>query len=248
MRQPEGRQVAGRRGQRTPRTTERGAGRRTAVLQALRAADGPLGIAAIAAQVDVHPNTVRFHLATLVEHGRVERVELLHRTPGRPPQLFRATTGMDPSGPRAYRQLAEVLVDTLTSGPNPRRRAAAAGRSWGRRLVAEASHTARGDSDPGPEDTTPVDPDEAIGRLSDLLEQMGFAPEPAEGGDTQIGLRHCPFLELAKKHQDVVCPIHLGLMRGAMQAWRSPVSIRRLESFTRPDLCTVHLSPAGTAS
>ena len=52
------------------------------VLAALRGATSALTIAAIADQLGVHPNTVRFHLDTLVSEGRVERVEPDHRRPG----------------------------------------------------------------------------------------------------------------------------------------------------------------------
>jgi predicted ArsR family transcriptional regulator len=38
-------------------------------------------IAEIADQVGVHPNTVRFHLDTLVNDGRVEQVEPGHAAP-----------------------------------------------------------------------------------------------------------------------------------------------------------------------
>jgi len=46
----------------------------------------------------------------------------------------------------------------------------------------------------------------------------------------------------------VVCPIHLGLMRGAMEAWESPVTVDRLEAFAEPGLCVAHLAPAGDGS
>ena len=59
-----------------------------------------------------------------------------------------------------------------------------------------------------------------------LLDEVGFAPEreaeqqPA-GGTARINLRNCPFLELAQDRPQITCPIHLGLMRGAMEAWGS---------------------------
>ena len=61
-------------------------------------------------------------------------------------------------------------------------------------------------------------------------------------GQRQIGLRHCPFLELAETRSEIVCPVHLGLMQGAMEAWHSPVAVDRLEPFVEPDLCLAHLS------
>ncbi|MGZ4289361.1 MAG: transcriptional regulator, partial [Gaiellaceae bacterium] len=39
----------------------------------------------------------------------------------------------------------------------------------------------------------------------------------------------------------IVCPIHLGLMQGAMAAAQSPVTVERLEPFVEPMLCVAHL-------
>jgi predicted ArsR family transcriptional regulator len=84
--------------------------------------------------------------------------------------------------------------------------------------------------------------------LVDMLDDLGFAPERlAANGDQQIGLRHCPFLELAENRTAVVCPIHLGLMQGAMESWGAPVTVDRLEAFAEPDLCVAHLG-AGEAA
>ena len=71
---------------------------------------------------------------------------------------------------------------------------------------------------------------------------MGFAPQlRTVDGQQQVGLRHCPFLELADGGSDVVCPVHLGLMRGALEAWNAPVTVEKLEPFVEPDLCLAHL-------
>jgi predicted ArsR family transcriptional regulator len=68
------------------------------------------------------------------------------------------------------------------------------------------------------------------------------------GGQLAVGLRHCPFLELAEVRAQVVCPIHLGLMQGAMAAWDAPVTVDRLVPFAEPDLCVAHLGAVGAAS
>lgn len=56
-------------------------------------------------------------------------------------------------------------------------------------------------------------------------------------------LRHCPFLELAETQAGVVCPVHLGIMRGALQTWGAPVTVDRLDAFVEPDLCLAHFTP-----
>lgn len=211
-------------------------GRRLDVLRMLRDAAGPLSIVDIAGRLGVHPNTVRFHLDTLVENGQVERVEGDRRAPGRPAQLFQAVRGMDPTGPRHYRLLAEVLAHSLATVDDPGARAVEAGRAWGRQQGSSSGGGAGESREP-------------ISRLVALLDEIGFAPERRDSdGQAQIGLRHCPFLELAATRSQIVCPVHLGLMQGAMDAWRSPVTVDRLEPFVEPGLCLAHLTAARAAS
>ena len=190
-----------------------------------------MSITAIADELGVHPNTVRFHLDTLVSDGRVERVELDLKRPGRPPLMFRAIRQMDPDGPRHYRLLAEILVMSLAAGRDPRAKALAAGRAWGRRLESSTPH--------GKE----MGAKESIDHLIGLLDEFGFAPERRKsGGEQQIGLRHCPFLELVETRTNVVCPIHLGLMQGVLESSAAPVAVDRLDAFVEPDLCLAHLT------
>jgi predicted ArsR family transcriptional regulator len=63
-----------------------------------------------------------------------------------------------------------------------------------------------------------------------------------------VGLRRCPFLELAEARAQVVGPVHLGLMPGAMDAWGTSLTVHRLDPFAEPDLCVAHLSAAGPAA
>lgn len=208
---------------------------RAEVLQALKDAAGPLTIAGLAEEVGVHPNTIRFHLGRLVERAQVERVSTEHRTPGRPAQLFQVAPGMDPAGPRNYRALATALVHSVATGPDPRVRALKAGRAWGHELASSAPDDATHGSRPGPK--------ESVLWLLRMLDELGFAPQQddSEPG-SWIGLWHCPFLELAIEQPEVVCPLHLGLMQGALRTWRAPVGVDRLDRFVTPDRCLAHLS------
>lgn len=196
------------------------------MLRELAAAAGPLSIAELADRLGVHPNTARYHLDTLVAAGRVERAPAGRSGPGRPALRFRPAAGMDPGGPRRYRLLAEILLHALADTPDPTAAAVAAGRAWGRQLP-------------------PDGPGEPLARLLALLAEMGFAPERRDAdGAAPIGLRHCPFLEVTASGLGVVCPVHLGLMQGALSNWSAPVTVDRLEPFAEPDLCLAHLAPA----
>jgi predicted ArsR family transcriptional regulator len=204
----------------------------------LRSSPAPMSIVAIAEELGVHPNTVRFHLDSLVAEGQVEQVEHGRKGPGRPPLMFQAVRQMDRGGVRHYRLLAEILSTALAAERNPRAKAMAAGRAWGRELDSGREWP------PG----AAASAEDAIDRLVGALDELGFAPERrTANGRQQVGLRHCPFLELAESRAAVVCPIHLGLMQGALETWAAPVSIDRLDAFVEPDLCLAHIVPASAA-
>ncbi|WP_144205728.1 helix-turn-helix transcriptional regulator [Mycobacterium tilburgii] len=206
------------------------ANRRREVLRTLRISREPLTIVAIADVLGVHPNTVRFHLDSLVGDGQVEQVGPGRKGPGRPPLMFRAVRQMDRGGTRHYEVLAEILAVALAGEKDSAAKALAVGRAWGRRL----------DSGAAPERAE--SPEQAIGRLVGLLDRLGFAPERRSAdGAQQVGLRHCPFLEIAENRSGVVCPVHLGLMQGALEGWGAAVTVERLDAFVEPDLCLAHL-------
>ena len=195
-----------------------------------------MSIVAIADELGVHPNTVRFHLDGLVGDGQVEQGETGRKGPGRPALMFQAVRQMDRGGTRHYRLLAEILTMALAADRNPRAKALAAGRAWGQNL----------ESGPEPLPAKATSAEQAIDHLVGVLDELGFAPERrTSDGEQLVGLRHCPFLELAENRGSVVCPIHLGLMQGALDSWAAPVSVDRLDAFVEPDLCLAHITPVG---
>jgi len=212
--------------------------RRRAVLDVLRTAAAPLGVSETAERMGVHPNTVRFHLDALVTEGLVERRVEDPSGPGRPRTVYTARPGMDRGGTRGYRLLARMLLSRW-AGVDPAEahaEALEAGRTWGRFLV-----------DPLPPGR-PHTAERATAGLLALLDDLGFAPEP-EGGEEagrtvpeRIRLRHCPFLELAEEYGQLVCPVHLGLMQGALAELRAPLTATALEPFAQPDVCLAHLA------
>src|SRR5699024_12840665 len=100
----------------------------------------------MAERLSVHATTVLFPLETLVSNGQADHLTADRGSPGRPARLYRPVQGMDPTGPRHYRDLAEALADGLADTPDPRRRMVQAGRSWGRR---QAAATTAGPAQPG---------------------------------------------------------------------------------------------------
>ena len=214
--------------------------RHAQVLDALRHADTPLGVADIARQLGIHPNTARFHLDALVAGGAAVRALEPPSGPGRPRAMYRMRPGMDRGGIRSYRLLAQILLSNLSAaGTEAEETATQAGRAWGGFLIGRAPPFQH------------LTGEAAVTRLTGLLDEVGFEPEPEPRPDgavpAVIRLRHCPFLELAEGYDQLVCRIHLGLMQGALAELDAPVTAARLEPFAEPGACLIRLEHASAA-
>lgn len=204
--------------------------RRADVLTRLRVAPAPLSATDVAHLTGLHTNTARFHLDGLVRDGLAQRSAEERDVPGRPRILY--TAGDQVPGPRSYGLLAEMLTGLVGSLTDAGPAAVEAGRAWGRHLVDRSAPSEQ------------VDADEAMARLNRVLDAIGFQPESRPGRtrrDTEIRLHHCPFREVAERHSDVVCALHLGLMHGALDELNAPVEATSLEPFVSSDLCVATL-------
>ena len=54
-------------------------------------------------------------------------------------------------------------------------------------------------------------------------------------------LRSCPLLESARENQDVICSVHLGLVRGARRTLGASDADPSLEPFAQRGACRLHL-------
>jgi predicted ArsR family transcriptional regulator len=208
---------------------------RVAVLETLQETGGPMGVRELAERMRLHNNTVRKHLDLLVENGFATRLRDSAARRGRPRYVYYAAA--PDSSPaeaqlRNYRLLASVFAAYLHEAEDPQAAAEEAGRRFGARSV-----------DGAPDEVGIGDgPSAALQRVVRMLDDIGFQPELAPGS-AEIRLRHCPFHELARDRQEVICGIHLGLIRGALQQLGAPEEVLRLVPFVTPSLCLVQIGP-----
>lgn len=202
---------------------------RARVLGALQDARQPLDVGTVAERVGLHANTARFHLDALVDAGLADRSAEGREQPGRPRFLYAARPGSAHAGQRNYRFLAEILTGFVAAeSARPAETGLRAGEAWGRHLADRPPPFRR------------TEPGAAVAQLVDVLDDIGFAPQA--GPDRQIRLHHCPFRELAETHRDLVCSVHLGLMRGLLAELDTPVGVERLDPFVTAHLCVTHLT------
>lgn len=187
-------------------------------LAILRAAPGPLTATALADRLDLHVTTVRFHLDQLERVGLVSRESDRSGRRGRPAATYRAVNA-DLTAARD--QMIDALaVAAARGGPSLQNDAREAGRRWAADL--------------------PVPHGDARTLLTGVAGQLGFDPEPADGG---IRLLACPFRSAARRNPQVVCQVHLGLLQGiAARAHDGDVVGVGLVPFAEPQACHLTLT------
>jgi predicted ArsR family transcriptional regulator len=180
---------------------------------------------------------VREHLAALTGAGLVTRRRAAPKGRGRPAWLYAAPEPEPGPDGAEYAGLAAALASTIhRTSRSPRRDATVAGTAWGRELADTRSGPRSGD-DGDPRDRV-VDPrDRVVGLLADL----GFAPQAAVGSPAVL-LTRCPLLETARTFPDVVCAVHLGIVRGALDAYGADPEAAALHPFSDPGACRLDLA------
>ena len=103
---------------------------------------------------------------------------------------------------------------------------AEAGERWGRRIAQ----------------SRPVDPSKPLDPRTEtvtVLAGYGFAPRP--GSREVVELTRCPLLDAARQYPEVVCSVHLGLVRGLISERGGDPTGTDLEPFATEDACRLHL-------
>jgi predicted ArsR family transcriptional regulator len=208
---------------------------RVQILKVVQEAETPLDARELGTRVGLHVNTVRSHLRVLAEAGLVSARREASTRPGRPRVLYKATAEpLDAPAPASYRLLAQILASSLAgSERDPSARAEEAGRAWGAHLVDR------------PPPFTSTSKEKTIDQIVRLHEEHGFSPELRRAPSGQeIVLKRCPFHEAATTYPTVVCPLHLGLVRGALAELGTGVEADWLKPFAEPGACVAHMTDA----
>lgn len=163
---------------------------RAAVLAYLVEVGTPVTVRQVSHSSGQHANTVRQHLDGLVEDGLVERSQ--QRPVGRGRPAIRYQAGAEATvlhSTREYVSLVDALAAHLTrTSRDPVADAIAIGRSWGDQF--------------GPQ------PDQRK-----TLRGLGFEPSSDREEPGTMRLLACPLLASARRNPEVVCNVHLGLLR-----------------------------------
>lgn len=188
---------------------------RRRVFEVLRQSEKPIDAATVAEELCLHVTTARFHLDHLENDGVVSRAPAAESRRGRPRILYRVVDAAREDDARE--QLISILAEALIAGDSTGQQALQAGAQW---------------ADAFPEVST-----DAARDLTNVLNQLGFAPERRVG---TIALHACPFRTAARAHPEVVCGAHRGLVQRVLDRADSGVT-GELLPFVEPELCLVTL-------
>lgn len=202
---------------------------RTALLDTLRGQPQPTTLAALTSATGLHPNTLREHLDALVKLGLVRRHRAEPQGRGRPAWLYDCADDEGAGEPSEYAGLAAALASAISrNSDSPREDAIVAGTEWGHQL-------ARGFGAP------PTGREKQARRqVVELLEEIGFAPDP-DARNSVVRLTRCPLLEAAHQYPEIVCGVHLGIVRGAVEEYGADPTGTDLLPFSEPGACRLDL-------
>ena len=204
----------------------------TTILETLRGQPEPLALAALVRTTGLHGNTVREHLDVLVRRGLAARRRAAPSGRGRPAWLYEATGAEEEAS--EYAGLAAALAGAITrSSAHPAADAAAAGEEWGHGLARDRGATP----------AAPVAAEAAREEVVALLEDLGFRPESTDADPATVRLTRCPLLQAAHQHPEVVCAVHLGIVRGALAEYGADPTGSELEPFVEDGACRLALPP-----
>jgi predicted ArsR family transcriptional regulator len=202
---------------------------RAQLLALLRASDRPSTAHELAETSGLHVNTVRFHLDVLEDAGLVRHERAPTGGRGRPRMVYAAVAERPSAG---YEFLAGALAEHWAGDPAER----------ARRAERAGYDMALPSTDDRPRE--PLSFSDAVVEVTTLFAAMGFQPDvvPVGGGGAQIRLHCCPFRAVAADYPEVVCSMHLGMLRRTLVDTGGAASATRLNPFVEPELCVATIT------
>lgn len=198
---------------------------RARVLNRLTEIDGGVGVSALAKDLGLHSNTIRFHLEALVDSGYATRSHEPPKGQGRPKTLYHSTATAPVVDGNHLRDLTQVLVRQLIqNAPDPARVAEEVGRAWGQEVAADSASSRRGE--------------DGIDALLEHTTGMGFDIESPDGQTVEF--HTCPYRSVSQPTLATICQVHLGMMRGYLESTDSEYDINTLKPG---HVCIADLKP-----
>ena len=200
-------------------------GSRRVILEALRSAQEPLSVEAIAEHTGLHVNTTRHHLDVLAAADLVERSVATPTGRGRPKIMYSVSR----AALAPFAELGEFLENALEGGDADTVAVEAA-----RRWLSSVPHAGAAH-----------DPDEAVAAAVESLRVVGFDARTDAIGDS-IVVTDCPYASLIAEHP-MICTVHAELVAGVLRRTGQDVTLAGFDVWVRPGTCRARLTRPDTA-
>lgn len=177
-----------------------------------------LSLADIAARADVHPNTIRGHIADFEAAGVIEREHASQEGPGRPQLYYRLSAGWRMPGSDMLglsELLAALTIRLAPTGQDIQE----LGRQWGTFLRGR----------PG---------GNTVAALPHLLERLGF---DAEVRGSEIRLRSCPCPLVSPQRPELICALAGAAIDGIIDGDPRRLRVCATDHDPVRRTCTIHL-------
>jgi len=187
-----------------------------------------------------HENTIREHLDALADEDLAIRYQSDEHLRGRPAWFYRIPDDANQLHMEEYAGLASALAGVIArSSKDPGKDAIEAGKAWALELVRSSKLKPELESNVPPKKNALV----TRHNIVTLLDQLGFTP--THNADlTKIKLTRCPLLHAARQHPEIICEVHLGIIRGALNEFGADeIQIEKtsLEPFSQPGACLLRM-------
>lgn len=189
-------------------------------------------------KLSLHSTTIRFHVDQLVAAGVLDFYFARSGGVGRPSkcyvlrELSLGEIAQERPGGGPFTMLAGVLASALSADEADPLTPEEAGIRWVARRAQQSPPRLLDQSAQG-----------KVSQVVELLSAWGYTPDTTirDDGVVDVTLRECPFLDLAHTHPDVVCGMHRGLLRGALDAVGEADARVSLQPFVGPDTCRAQI-------
>lgn len=180
----------------------------------------PLSSAEMAEQLAIHANSARFHLDALVELGYAERSAVSQGGRGRPRIRYSATAAAPDVSHDHWHKLLTTFVERFVLVlPDSMAQAEDAGVTWGASLASD-------------------DDGQPIQGLVEHAASIGFTSTVTPDG---LIVERCPYRICEPETLDAICAVHLGMVKGYLQASGANVEPSRLQRGDQA--CAFTLTP-----
>ncbi len=214
---------------------------RVALLDHIRGADEPLDAHRLADECELHVTTVRFHLDALIGAGLITSRPAPSNGRGRPRLIYSPVAQARPEEEDPYIELSRLLLIALDAedGATAAEKAEIAGYRW-------AEQSLNGSA---PDDLR-ADLPTAAGKINALFTELGFEADYTTDDaarTAEITLNDCPFGAVAREKPGIVCRIHMGLLRGALDRLGVDGHTEEIEPWVTPTTCRAVIRDGGAA-